>query len=410
MPADRLRILHVSPLPPSPPRFGAQARIHGLMRALGRRAEVTAVALADERFDAEESRRAMQEYCAEVVLLPNPRAARRAKRLLQLRSLLSPRSFEHHLYTAPGLQRTLDGLLGARPFDVVALEFPYLAHLNLRQSPEGKPPRVFIDAHEIAYDLVRQYSRNGSGAARRVYAGLDWPKLRREERAAFAGADGIYVCSEADRRRVLEESPASRTEVIPNAADVDYFQPRPTDPPADGETVLFFGLLSTFPNVDGIVWFVREIWPRIAARRPAARLRVLGKEPAAEVRALAGPGVEIVGFAEDLRPHLAAASAVVVPLRFGAGTRLKIVESMAMGRPVVSTNIGAEGIDAAVGREILLADEPGPFAAAVLRLLDEPALAAQMGAAGRRLAVERYAWEPAAARLDGFMREVLACA
>jgi glycosyltransferase involved in cell wall biosynthesis len=124
--------------------------------------------------------------------------------------------------------------------------------------------------------------------------------------------------------------------------------------------------------------------------------------------ALAGNRVELTGFVPDLRPHLAAASVVVVPLRLGGGTRLKIVEAMAMGKPIVSTTLGAEGIDALPGRDILIADEPESFATSVVRLLDDAPLRARLGESARRLAVERYSWTTVAASLERFFRDVIA--
>jgi glycosyltransferase involved in cell wall biosynthesis len=407
-----LSILFVSPIPPSPPLGGAQARMHGLMANLARRHEITAISLLDDEGDADACRRAMSGYCREVILVPNPNGgAGRSKRLLQARSLVSLRSFEHHRCAIPALQREADRVLRRRRFDVVDVEFTYLARLRLRQSPEGTaPPPLVLGTHEIAYEIVRQVAHSDAGLGRRIYAALNWRKLRRDERAAFRGADGISACSVADQARLLDHAPSARTVVIPNAADVDFYQPRPGDPPSDGRSVVFFGLLSTFPNTDGVLYFLREIWPRIAARRPQARCRILGARPPAAVQRLAGPCVEITGFVEDLRPHLASAALLVVPLRLGGGTRLKIVEGMAMGKAIVSTTLGAEGIEAVPGRDILIADEPESFAASVVRLLDDPAFAARLGGAARKLAEERYSWRAAAQSLEGFFGEVIAAA
>src|SRR5262249_8441386 len=157
----------------------------------------------------------------------------------------------------------------------------------------------------------------------------------------YRDADGVYLCSAADERRLLDEVPGIRTAVIPNAADVEYYQPRPTDLPPDGRTVAFFGLLSYVPNIDGVTHFIRDIWPRIAAAHPGARCKIIGGGAPSSLLALAGPRVELTGFVSDLRPHLAAAAAIVVPLRLGGGTRLKIVEGMAMGKAIVSTALGA---------------------------------------------------------------------
>jgi glycosyltransferase involved in cell wall biosynthesis len=396
-------------MPASPPRFGAQARVHGLMTQLAQRHDLTAVMLVDDEFDIEECRRAMQAYCCEVVLVPNPYGRDGLpKRLLQLRSLASTRSFERLRVTVPALQQALDRVLRATRFDIVNLEFPYPSHWDLRQAPAGeKDPRLVVDSHEIAYDLARQFAGSGGSLFRRLYAAANWRKLRREELGTYRGADGVYLCSAADERRLLEQVPGVHTAVIPNAADIEYYQPRPTDPPPDGRTVVYFGLLSTVPNVDGVIHFLQGIWPRIAAANPEARCEIIGGRPPPSLLALAGPRVQLTGFVSDLRPHLAAAAAVVVPLRLGGGTRLKIVEAMAMGKAIISTTLGAEGIEAVPGRDLLIEDQPAGFADAVNRLLADPDLAVRIGQAARRLAVERYAWSGAARALEVFYRGIL---
>jgi len=405
----RLDILCVSQMPASPPRFGAQARMHGLMTQLARHHDLTAVMLIDDAFDIEECRRAMQAYCRDVVLVQNPYGRDGfAKRLLQLRSLVSTRSFDRLRVTVPALQQALDRVLRARRFDVVNLEFPYLGHCDVRQAPPGERlPSLVVDSHEIAYDLARQFAVAGANMGRRLYAGANWRKLRREELRVYREADGVYLCSAEDEQRLLDQVPEAPTVVIPNAADVDYYQPRPTDPPSDGRTVVYFGLLSTVPNIDAVIHFVQEIWPRIATANPEARCKIIGGRPPPSLLALAGPRIELTGFVPDLRPHLAAAAAVVVPLRLGGGTRLKIVEAMAMGKAIVSTTLGAEGIEAVAGRDILIEDQPAAFADAVNRLLAEPGLAARIWESARQMAVNRYAWSSAAEALEGFYRRIL---
>ncbi len=406
---ERLRILCVSPMPASPPRFGAQARVHGLLTQLARHHDVTAVMLVDDDFDADECRTAMQSYCREVFLVPNGRPPGLiAKRLLQVRSLASIRSFERLRVMLPGLQPALDRVLLANQFDVVDLEFPYLGHYRLRQAPAGKrAPAVVVAAHNFECDLARQYARKGTGLIRRLYAQANWRKLRREELATYRNADGVYLCSAVDERRLLTELPNIRTAVIPNSADVDFYRPRSDDPPPDGRTVVFFGLLSYAPNLDGIKQFIKNIWPRIARTHPDARCKIIGGRPPSSLLALAGPQIELTGFVPDLRPHLASAAVVVVPLRLGGGTRLKIVEAMAMGKAIVSTSLGAEGIEAVPGRDILIEDDPAAFAAAVNRLLVEPDLGARIGQSARQLACQKYGWSGAAQALEQFYHKIL---
>jgi glycosyltransferase involved in cell wall biosynthesis len=378
------------------------------MTQLARHHDLRAVMLLDHEFDAEECRLAMQAYCRDVTLIPNPYGCGGlSKRLQQLRSLISARSFERLRVRVPALQQALDRILCSRPFDIVNLEFTFLGNLNLRQAPPGdRPPALVVDSHNIDYELARQYARVG-GMARRLYAGINWRKLRREELATYRDADGVYLCSVADQQRLLDQVPGARTLVIPNAADIEYYQPRATDPPLDGRTLVFFGHLSYFPNVDGVTYFVREIWPRITEVHPEARLKIIGDQAPRSLHELARPGIELTGFVPDLRPHLAAAAAVVVPLRLGGGTRLKIVEAMAMGKAIVSTTLGVEGIEAVPERDLLVEDRPAAFADAVNRLLAEPNLASRLGQSARELAVRQYAWSGAARAVEDFYREIL---
>jgi glycosyltransferase involved in cell wall biosynthesis len=371
---------------------------------------LSAIVLHDDEETPAVSGPAMRAYCREVVFVRNPHAASGwRRRALQLRSWLSARSYQRHLFTVPALQEQLDRLLGGQRFDVVFVNLPYLAHYGLRRSPPGtRAPAVVIDSHDISYDLARQVATSSAALGQRLHARLNWRKLAREELAAYNDADGVCVCSTTDQQRLAADAPAATTVVIPNAADVEHLQPRATDPLADGGTVLFFGLLATVPNVDGVVYFLREIWPLIRAASRQARFVVVGASPAPAILAHAGPGVMIVGPVDDLRPHLSAAAVVVVPLRLGSGTRLKILEAWAMARPVVSTTLGAAGLDAVPGRHLLIADEPSAFASAVLRVLGEPKLAAELGSAGRALVSERYSWRGAAEALEAFLRQSLA--
>jgi polysaccharide biosynthesis protein PslH len=407
---ERLKVLLLSPMAPSPPRFGAQARTHGLLSNLGERHDLTAIVFHDDLETPDISRSAMQAYCREVIFVRNPqRSDGWRRRVLQARSWLSRRSFQRHQFAAPILQEVLDRVLGSARFDVVFVNFPHLAtHYDLRRSPQGTvPPVVIIDSHDIHYDLARQVAKSTAPFGQRLHARLNWRKLEREELAAYIAADGVCVCSTADQKRLAVDAPSATTVVIPNAADVERLQPRPTDAKNDGRTVLFFGLLATVPNVDGVLYFLREIWPLVLASRPDARFLIIGANPAPSILAHAGEGVTVVGPVDDLREHVSAATVVVVPLRLGSGTRLKILEAWAMERPVVSTALGAEGLDAEPGRHLLIANDPAGFARSVLRVLDEPGLAAQLSREGRALVAERYSWRGVAGVLDAFFRQVL---
>lgn len=409
MDRDRLNLLFLSPFPPSPPTFGAQRRVQGLMSALARRHEVTGVAVVTTDYDPEIAERAMREYCAKVVLVRTRAREGAVKRLLQLRSLFARESFVRSLYDLPALRKALDQLLSARRYDVVTVELPFIARTSLSRAPPGeRPPRLVLDEHNLEFDVARQQARNELGPARRLYNAINWRKIRREEMEIWSRFDGVAFCSEADRGRARALVPPVRSALVPNAVDVEYFRRRPSDPPGDGRTLLFFGALNYFPNEDGVLYFLREVWPLIEASHPQARLKIIGQQPTPEIAARRGPRIEVAGTVDDLRPHLAAAAVSIVPLRLGGGTRFKILESMAMGTPVVSTTLGAEGIDAEPGRHLLLGDEAKAFAASVGRVLDDPQLGARLGREGRALVERSYSWDAAAQALEAFYREILA--
>ncbi len=346
----------------------------------------------------------MGTYCHRVVLVRMEAKSKLDIRIRQIRLLLGGPSLERELSTSPTMQDALDRLLRASAFDAVLVEQPFIAHYRVRQAPPGcAVPLVVLDAHNIEHELVRRAGAVTRGPLRRLHYAVDWRKLRREEIEAFAGSEGVVFTSRDDQRQALALCPSLQSAVVPNGVDVEYFRRRPEHAPPDGRTIVFFGTLGYFPNQDGMLHFLGETWPRLQQLRPDVRLKVLGPRPTPEVLRHQGPTVEVTGRVDDLRPHLARAAAIIVPLRVGGGTRLKIVEAMAMGRPIVSTTVGAEGIDAVPERDLLLGDTPEAFAAQVCRLIDSPDLGARIGASARALAEREYSWASVGDRLERFL-------
>ncbi len=405
--SERLSVLYVSQVPPSPPRFGAQVRMHGLLSSLAERHDVSIVCCAEPDL-AEEARAALRPRCRDVeIVVESASTSTLRKRLLQLRSLASPRSFERGLFSLPEVRRRVEALLARRRFDVVNAEGPFVAHDAFRAAARASPPpRLVLDEHNVEYDLHRQIAHGAGGLARRLYDAVNWRKMAREEHALWARADAVAVTSAQDEARVRAVRPGARVAVVPNGVDVERYRPRAGDPPVEPGTLLFFGALDYFPNSDGILRFLDETWPLVLSTHPGTRLRVAGRRPPPALLARRGPGVEVLGFVEDLAPVIGSAAMAIVPLRMGGGTRLKILEAMAMGRPVVSTPLGAEGIEAADGKELLLAADPGRFAAAIRRVLDDAALAERLGRAARDLVVRRYSWDASARIFERCLLEV----
>ena len=399
-----MRLLFLTPYLPSPPRSGGAARMHGLISTLARRHEVAILAYARPGEDLEEARAATGAYAVEIVTVENPHfgVSPLRRRAGQLISLLSRHSYERRSYYHPELQRALDRLAASWQPDAIVVEFAQMGYFRF---PAGIP--VILDAHNVEFDLQLRMSGGGS-LLRRTYASRNAAKLRRDEAALLRRVAAAASTSMRDRELLLGLAPGARIEVIPNGVATAEF--RPQEKPEQGPaTVLFFGALDYYPNVDAVLRFRRAIWARLRARWPELRFVVVGREPPRAVRALDGhAGVEVTGQVDDLRPWLAAASVVVVPLRFGGGTRLKVLEALAMARPVVSTSVGVEGLDVEHGRHLLIAEDRAEFGSAVELLLSEPELAARLGAAGRRLVEQRYDWGPISERLEGLIAEVVA--
>jgi glycosyltransferase involved in cell wall biosynthesis len=400
-----MKILFVTPFLPSPPRFGGQRRLDGLMRSLAANHELSVLSFnASDEF-AELSLEATRSYCREVITFPDMEFRDpRQKRLLQARSLLSRHSFEHLLLArrrefAARLQQLVDS--GA--FDIVQVEFAQMAAFRFERRRDRRY-RTLLDEHNIEFDIVKRTAEAEGSAARRVYSSIDWRKLKREEQSAWRWFDGVTVTSERDAGLLAQLEPATRVSVIPNGVDVQQFSPAP--PTTDPDSLLFFGALNYHPNNEAVRYFVADIFPLILAKRPSTKLWLVGPAPE-NITALRGPSIEVTGYVDAVEPYIDRASAVVVPLRLGGGTRLKIVEAMAKSKAIVSTRVGAEGIDIVHDQHALLADDPRAFADHVEQVLSDGALAKRLGQAARGLAESSYSWPALVARLERFYDQLL---
>jgi len=399
-----MKVLFVTPYVPSPPTFGGQRRIHGLMRALSKRHALSLLALHNPIDPIDEWRERTRGFYPDTELFVQPAFGlqERAKRTAQLRSLFGLRSWEAISHRNEAMVSRMRERLARETWDAVVVEFAQMA-VNLTEVPRGVP--CVVDEHNVEYDLQRRSANNSSSPLRRAFLEANWRKLRREELAVWRTFDGVSVTSQRDLSIVQAHTPQARCVLAPNGVDLDEFAPPAAAPKPD--TVIFFGAHNYFPNADGLRFLFAEIWPLVLAARPSVRLRVVGPLPPADIVALRPPNVTFEGFVTDIVAEVGRAAVAIAPLRIGGGTRLKIVEAMALARPVVATSIGAEGIEVRHDRDLLLADTPRDFADAVLRLLAQPAQAAALGLRGRRLVEETYSWENSAARLEHLLEELI---
>ena len=244
-------------------------------------------------------------------------------------------------------------------------------------------PPVVLSAHNVETQIWERYLENEGSTARRAYISIQLSKLRRFETAALKAARAVIAVSGPDAARIREMSGNERVTVVPNGVDTAGFAPRPGTEPGN---VLFIGSLDWRPNQDGLVWFLDEIWPTVKKLEPEARFVVVGRNPPDWLVARCGD-VELHASVPEVQPFLAKAAVCVVPLRIGGGSRLKIPEALAMEKAVVSTSVGAEGLD--LDGTVALRDEPGAFAEAVAAAARAPG----PNRAGRELVQKRYDWD-----------------
>jgi glycosyltransferase involved in cell wall biosynthesis len=369
-------------------------RTHALLRNLARRHEITM--LAFDRKPQEQGRaEGMRQVCAEVVPVPlTPSQTLAGKRRQQLLSLLRPRPYQHVAFHSREMQQTIDRYLREQRFDLVHIDH---AQMGYHRFPAEIP--CVLDTHNVEYELLQRVYQTERPSLRKLYSFSEWQKFRRDELSIYRRCAAVTTTSERDRATLASQAPGTAFSVVPNGVDCDYFV-NPQRESGDN-TILFTGTIDYFPNTDGLQFFLEEILPLIRQEVPDVTFCIAGKNPPPSIQRYASdPRITITGFVKDIREVFRPAALVVAPLRIGGGTRLKILEAMAMHRAVVSTAIGAEGLDVADGRNILLADGPVVFARAVVELLRDRARRERIAAAGRRLVEQQYDWKMIAERMD----------
>jgi polysaccharide biosynthesis protein PslH len=289
----------------------------------------------------------------------------------------------------PALERNLirrcAAIASTESFEVIFLSCSLLRRLPL---PPGTP--VIGDTHNVQFHLVRQVSVAANSVFRRAYARRQWIATHREEQRCARNVDLLLATSDHDRELFKQQLQARAVAVVPNGIDLEEFTP--AQGTAEPDTILFTGLMSYYPNQQAVEWFLDSIFPTILQKVPNARLIVAGAAPPRWLLRRRGRHVDVTGRVPDIRPYLQRASVVVVPLLIGSGTRVKILEAQAMGRPVISTSLGAEGLSLRDDESIVLADDAAAFADGVVRLLAYPALARRIAATASRHLTAHFDW------------------
>ena len=379
---SRGRVLFVAGNLPSPPSWGAGMRIYQLLRQVAATCDVTLLCHQMPWQSVAESD--LGDLCEQITALTRERSGDVRRRFDQASGLLSRLPFQaRELWSAP-MQEHLTRSIADGGFDVVHVESSAMMPFDFGRAT------VVLDEHNIESELLERMQDGESSTARRAFNRLEAAKYRAFERRAWTGVAGVAVTSAREVVEVHRRAPATPTAVVPNGVDPDVFSPGPAAPTSG---IVFNGLLSYRPNLDGIRFFLTEVAPLVRRSHPGVEITVVGSGTDAEIAQLRALGATVTGFVPDVRPYLRQAACVVVPIRMGGGTRLKVVEALSLAKPVVSTSLGCEGIRVRPDEHLLVADRPADLAAAVARVLDDAALRERLGRAGRQLAVEHYSWQ-----------------
>ncbi len=383
-----MNILWVTYGLPYPPISGARLRDLNLIRQLAKRHAIHLFSLLEDASETD-SVGELERFCASVETFPlghQPLSARidQFAQHVRARRPLATFPFMNH-----ALRARLREVAAALPADAIQIEHSFLAPYvdALPPSFRGLKMLSLHNLGELQYQRLAQLSR---GLRARLDFSLKAHLMRRWEAEWAARFDCVIAVSDVDAQRLVSIDPALPVAVIENGVDTRQC---PLLPDAAEHRLLFVGTMGYAPNVDAMLWFCDRVLPRIQDVLPRVQLSIVGRAPAPAIRKLASrKNVSVTGQVADTTPHYRDASVVVVPLRAGGGTRLKILEAMAFGRPVVSTTLGCEGLAAQDGEHILIADSPAALADAVIRLLNDRARRERLAHNARRLAEERYDW------------------
>lgn len=387
-----MRILFFSPQQLWPVNSGSRLRNAHLAGALAKRCQVTLLQiLQPEEHETPAPEPQSFERLVSVRKGKSYSAAAVAK------GIIGPWPLTVLNYRSEHVAEALREVLSSSRYDAVQVEASNLfSYMKIIREASGKPAIVF-DWHNVDSELMHRYGSETSSLPKKLVAWRTASLLNGIERTLIRTCDAHTVVSALDRTKLLRHDPAADITVIPNGVDSQKFSARPGG--NSGDELLFVGSMDYHANSDAVLWFVRHAWPDIARRFPMLKFNVVGRSPGPEVRALASDRVRVTGTVEDVRPYYENALAVVVPLRVGGGTRLKILEAMAMGVPVISTSIGAEGIESRSGMDILLADSTEETINAIDLLTTDLDARKRLANAGRALASNHYDWEMIGERL-----------
>lgn len=388
-----MKVLWISPKLPYPPESGDKLRQFNLIRQLSSTVDINLVAFTLTQQE-EEQAEYMKQYCGKVRTFFSPNLSY-AQRIRSILTTSNP--YYVSRYQDSAVSSYIRGEMETFRPDLVQIEHTYMAEYMRKIPPHLKRPSI-LTKHNIDADLALQSYRLADSLIRKVFWWLEWKKMAVYEPYVDNLFSAIVVMSEVDKTEILRRKEApSAVHVVENGVDTVTLQPLA---PVNEPVMLFIGALDYLPNQDAANYICRDIFPLVKKSFQNAKVLLVGRKPSHEILSLASEAIEVWGNVPEVEPFYRRASIAVVPLRAGSGSRLKILEAMALGRPVVSTTKGAEGLEISPGKDFLAADDPEAFAESVKMLFTNSDLYQHISFHARKTVEEKYDWSEAALKMS----------
>lgn len=395
-----MKILFLSPTVPFPLTDGGRIRVFNLLTQIAQKSDVTLLALETQPTDVEGVAQ-LQQLGIQVHLVPNAPTLPRLSFGTLVNAFLKRQPITVARYDLPAYRQQFKALIATDTFDLVHYEMFHTAQFRT----ETELPSV-LSQQNVDSAIWRRLCGE---TANPFYKFAYWTQqlaFQRYERVLSPKFDAVTCTSDIDAAVFQRHCAEDVIEIIPNGVDVTHYQPDfSAEAPAH---LIYIGSMDWYPNEDAVSFFAGEVLPQIHAEVPEVKFSIVGGNPSARVQKLAErEGIVVTGRVPEIKPYFAEATVFVVPLRIGSGTRLKILEALAMGKAIVSTSVGAEGLDLKDGEEIFIADEPTVFAEAVTRLLKDPSLRRRIGESGRARVEQDYDWRSISEKLHQLYTKIL---
>ena len=384
---------------------GGKIRTYNMLKELKRDHDITYLTL-DDGSGGDESRRRADEYCHDLVCVPHrTRPKFSAGFYVELvQNLTSPLPYAMSKYRSSLMRKEISSRAAHGKFDVIVCDF-LTPSINL---PEPIDCATVLFQHNVEAMIWKRHSEVQKHPLKAAYLREQWRKTFANERETCQRVDWVAAVSREDAEVMREDYNVRAIGDVPTGVDTEYFRPRPENR-HEPYSLVFTGSMDWLPNDDAIRYFIEEIMPRVRQSIPNVRITVVGRNPYPRLLEWSrqDPSVVVTGRVEDVRPYIESAAAYVVPMRIGGGTRLKIYEAMAMAKPVISTTIGAEGLPVQNGTDLLLADTPEAFAETVIRVLNNPAFAQQIGSHGAATVRKNFGWDKVSVSFAELCRQAI---